>query len=165
MKRLALALTIVLMPLPALAGTTGSLSGTVVEAEGGAPIADAEVVATSATQVEATRTDARGHFSFISLSPGEYTVAAERAGFNTVTFAGVTIFADASLHLPIMLPRLTIVMHYDGPPSRLIKHGTVSDIYSYSNAWVSLFPQVQSDHGALRLTPGITFGAGAPMMH
>jgi len=170
MRALTLAALIAMLaigPTVAYAGTTGSLSGTVLNAVSGAPMADVRVIATSGAQVEATRTDARGNFSFASLTPDIYAVTAEREGFQLVAYANIPIFADASVRLPISLAPVVmrILHHIDGTSGSLIKHGTVSDIYSYNNPWLSLFPPVQSDYAVLRMTPGITFGAGAPVTH
>ena len=49
----------------ALAGTTGGISGTVVDTETRAPIADAQVTAVSPSQSATARTDASGHFTFL----------------------------------------------------------------------------------------------------
>ncbi|MGA8099676.1 MAG: carboxypeptidase regulatory-like domain-containing protein, partial [Candidatus Cybelea sp.] len=53
----------------AIAGTTGSITGTVVAASGGAPIAGALISATSPSQVATEATDASGRFSLLSLAP------------------------------------------------------------------------------------------------
>ena len=58
----------------ALASVTGGLTGTVVDADTSAPIAGAQVTATSPSQSVTTTTDAAGHFTFLTLSPDTYTV-------------------------------------------------------------------------------------------
>ena len=60
---------------PVWAGTTGSLAGTVLETQGGTPIANATVTASSPSQVAVTHTDARGGFVVLSLAPDTYTIA------------------------------------------------------------------------------------------
>src|SRR5215472_1869434 len=61
----------------ALAGTTGALSGYIVQVDGTA-LAGAKVTATSPSESVSTTTDAAGHFSFVSLTPDTYTVTASK---------------------------------------------------------------------------------------
>ncbi|HTX59545.1 MAG TPA: carboxypeptidase-like regulatory domain-containing protein, partial [Verrucomicrobiae bacterium] len=61
-----------LVPSLARAGTTGGLSGTVVDGQSKAPIAGAKVTVASASQIASETTDASGHFAFVSLEPDEY---------------------------------------------------------------------------------------------
>ena len=58
-----------------VAGTTGSLTGTVVDAATKAPIAGATVTATSPSQVARVTTDSAGRFTFISLAPDTFTIS------------------------------------------------------------------------------------------
>ena len=67
---------------PVWAGTTGSLAGTVLETQGGTPIANATVTASSPSQNAKTTTNAAGRFLFLSLSPDTYALSVERPGFD-----------------------------------------------------------------------------------
>lgn len=57
----------------------------VVVTEGGAPVADAAVRASSAADSgfggKATRTDAQGNFTFDGMAPGHYTFSADKTGY------------------------------------------------------------------------------------
>jgi hypothetical protein len=77
-----------------LAGTTGALSGTLVEVDAHNPIANAKVTATSPSETVTTTTDGGGHFAFVSLAPDSYTVSAERPGYESASITGVNVFAD-----------------------------------------------------------------------
>ncbi len=77
----------------ALAGTTGGLSGVVTD-EAGAPISGAAVKLVSASESASTKTDASGHFTFLSLTPDTYTTSVEKDGFSPVSYSGVSVFAD-----------------------------------------------------------------------
>lgn len=52
-----------------------------VVTEGGAPVAEAEVVARGGSSFESARSDSNGAFELESIAPGRYTVTASRAGF------------------------------------------------------------------------------------
>src|SRR5579863_4170478 len=90
----AVAAALLLQTLPASAGTTGSIGGTVLSTENGAPVAGATVVATSPSQTSTTSTDASGRFTILSLAPDTYTIAVTKAGFSPNSTTGVSIFAD-----------------------------------------------------------------------
>jgi len=76
--------------LQASAGTTGSISGKVVDATG-APVV-ATVKAVSASQTVNTVTDKSGQFHFSSLGPDYYTITVSKKGYAAT--AQVDVFAD-----------------------------------------------------------------------
>ncbi len=102
---LTTAMCIALTSTCALAGTTGAISGTVVDAQTGTPIAGARVTAVSPSQSAAAVTDSGGHYAFVSLAPDEYTLQAVQNGYEPVSLSGVAVFADATQVLPITLHR------------------------------------------------------------
>ncbi|MBV8372555.1 MAG: carboxypeptidase regulatory-like domain-containing protein, partial [Candidatus Eremiobacteraeota bacterium] len=118
-----------------LAGTTGSLSGMIVD-ENGAPIAGATVKAASASQTVSSTTDAGGHFQFLSLAPDTYTVSASKTGYNPTTYPGVSIFADQSQTVSIKMQKglKTIATVSAQAAGNLVKSGTTADVYSVNSA-------------------------------
>jgi protocatechuate 3,4-dioxygenase beta subunit len=64
-----------------LAGTTGSISGVVVDPANNQPVADAHVSATSPSQLATTTTDTAGRFTFASRAPDPYTVSVAATAF------------------------------------------------------------------------------------
>ncbi|MGA8473555.1 MAG: carboxypeptidase-like regulatory domain-containing protein, partial [Candidatus Cybelea sp.] len=76
-----------------LAGVTGNLTGSVKDANG-APIAGVQVQASAPSGSRTATTDAGGHFVILSLNPDTYTVNLTREGYQSVSFPGVTVFAD-----------------------------------------------------------------------
>ncbi|HEY4442263.1 MAG TPA: TonB-dependent receptor [Candidatus Elarobacter sp.] len=129
-------IAVLLLPSPALAGTTGSIVGKLVDQKTGAPLAGASVVASSPSQTERSTTDANGGFRFLSLSPDTYTVTVSRTGYETLQLAGITVQADQTQTLNRDLaPRLaTIGSTTSRRASDLVKPGTTSDVYSVSGA-------------------------------
>ncbi len=116
----------------ALAGTTGGVSGSVVDASTQAPIADAKVTVSSPSETMSANTDATGHFAFISLIPDTYTVSVSKDGYAPASEAGITVFADATQTVSVSLqPALkTIAKVTSRAASSLIKSGTTADVYS-----------------------------------
>src|SRR5207249_2187704 len=73
--------------------TTGTLSGKVTNASGGAAIAGATVTISAGG---AATTDGNGNFLFSSLGAGNYTVVASAGGFTTSPAATVSVSAGNS---------------------------------------------------------------------
>lgn len=119
----------------ATAGTTGGLEGAVTD-DNGAPVAGVSVKVTSASQNAATQTDAGGHFTFLSLAPDTYTVSFQKTGYQDISEAGITVFADQHLTLAFRLPKALKEIVHTTAVSRgaLVHSGTTSDVYSVNTA-------------------------------
>lgn len=93
-KFIPLMLLTLLFTFTALAQTSGSLSGSVQDPQGGA-IAGAKVMVSDPTrnfQLDTT-TNNEGTFTFTTLQPGTYTVTIEAGGFKKVVKTGITLNA------------------------------------------------------------------------
>jgi hypothetical protein len=114
-----------------LAGTTGGVSGTVLD-ENNAPVTNALVTVASPSAVSHTTTDNAGKFGFLALIPDTYTLSVEKQGYEPYSQSGVTIVADQNQTLTLATRHAlqTIVRVYSRAPSSLIKPGTVTDVYS-----------------------------------
>lgn len=120
----------------ALAGTTGGITGTVVDAQTHAPVANARITATAPSQTGTTTTDAAGRFTFLSLTPDTYTLTADKEQYTPVNLPGVTVFADSNQTVAIsMQPTLkTIARVTSTAAGSLVKSGTTADVYSVNAA-------------------------------
>jgi Carboxypeptidase regulatory-like domain/TonB dependent receptor/TonB-dependent Receptor Plug Domain len=120
----------------ALAGTTGGLTGSVVDATSSAPIAGAVVTVSSPSQTATVTTDASGRFGFLTLAPDTYTVSVTKDQFQPTTSPGQIVFADSVQTLTIRLNKsLTTIAHVTSTGSgQLVKSGTTADVYSVNAA-------------------------------
>src|SRR5579863_2590140 len=139
MKLKYLAITSLLsvaLALPGRAGTTGGISGIVLEFGTATPLAGVAVSVTSPSQSASTTTDARGHFAFVSLAPDEYTIGLQKVGYSPVSYAGVAVFADAqqTLTLSMRVALKTIANVTSRSASSLVRPGTTADLYSVNAA-------------------------------
>jgi hypothetical protein len=127
-----LAIALAILPKATFAGTTGGLSGTVVDAETHAPIGGVKVTAISPSQTVAGFTDSSGHFAFVSLAPDEYTVTLEKTGYDSLSYAGASVFADAQQTLSFSMRKTlkTIANVTSRSASSLVRPGTTADLYS-----------------------------------
>jgi len=120
----------------ALAGTTGGLSGTVVDSSSGAPVANATVTAQAPSQTTTATTDANGHFVFLSLAPDTYTVSSTKNGYDPASIAGVTVFADSvqTVTVSMRASLKTIASVHSQAAGSLVKSGTTADVYAVNAA-------------------------------
>lgn len=137
MKRGIVALLVVLTfacqgTIGVLAGTTGSISGVVLDASNNQPVAGAYVTASSPSQTTSTTSDAGGHYAFLSLAPDTYTLSVTATSSrDAVNISGVTVQADAALTVTIQQARkLQQIGSTTARATQLVRPGTTADVYS-----------------------------------
>jgi hypothetical protein len=116
-----------------LAGTTGTIQGTVTDASTGTPVAGAHVTALSPSQNATAVTDASGRYTFLSLNPDTYTISSAPVGNHDATsVSGVTVQADQTQTVSLRPSRhLTQIGAVTSrAASALVKPGTTADVYS-----------------------------------
>jgi hypothetical protein len=120
----------------AVAGTTGSIVGTVIDGKTRLPVAGARVEASSPSQSVSTVTDASGRFTFISLVPDTYAISLAKSGYERLVAGGITVQADQQLSQQLNLqPSLAQIGHVTArSPLDLVKPGTTTDVYSVGQA-------------------------------
>ncbi|MBV8372686.1 MAG: TonB-dependent receptor, partial [Candidatus Eremiobacteraeota bacterium] len=120
----------------ALAGTTGGLTGAVVDAETKAPVANAQVTVASPSQTASQTTDALGHFTFLTLAPDTYTVTVTHGGYQAISVPGQVVFADTRQTVTVsLIKELKTIAHVSATGAgTLVKSGTTADIYSVNAA-------------------------------
>src|SRR5580658_1572600 len=116
----------------ALAGVTGGLTGSVTDADTSAPVAGAQVTATSPSQSATATTDAAGHFGFLTLAPDTYTISVSKSGYQPVSVPGQVVLADTVQSVPVRVLKTlrTIARVTSTAGSALVKSGTTADVYS-----------------------------------
>src|SRR5829696_9005938 len=82
--------------------TTGSIGGTVVDANGGA-LPGAKVTATGPTGEKSTVTNDQGGFQIDGLIPGSYNVKIEQTGFKSAVANNVQVFVTKRSTLNLKL--------------------------------------------------------------
>ena len=120
----------------ALAGTTGGLTGSVVDAASSAPVAGAVVTASSPSQSATVTTDASGRFGFLTLAPDTYTVSVTKESYQPLAISGQIVFADTVQTVTARLQKsLSTIAHVTATGSgSLVKSGTTADVYSVNAA-------------------------------
>src|SRR5271163_567655 len=119
-----------------LAGTTGTISGTVTDTATKQPLAGARINATSPSQSATAVADSQGHYTFLSLTPDTYVLSVEYAKYDSILLSGVTVQADQVRVVPLNLGRSlqTIATVHNVSAAALVKQGVTSDVYSITAA-------------------------------
>jgi hypothetical protein len=150
----------------ALAGTTGTLTGTVATPIG-APIAGARVVASGSAQVATVTSDAKGTFAFLSLAPDAYVISLEKAGYERVVLRNVTVTADQTHALNVVMQPLKVIGRVSALPlSGIVSPGTTSDVYSVNRAVADAAQalgggaNLQNAYSAIATVPGLFIPPG-----
>ncbi len=152
-----------------LAGTTGTLTGTVTNTTDNRPLAGAKVTAASPSQVSTATTDAAGHFTLLSLAPDTYTVSIDAQGFQPVAEAGVSVNADQTrvISLTAVKSLRTIARVASRASSSLVKPGTTADVYAVNPTQQAKLALAggggtqDSAFSALSTVPGVAIVPGA----
>lgn len=161
------------------AGTTGTLTGTVVEAGTGKPLPGVRVTATSPSQTSSATTSASGNFAILGLAPDTYTVSAELSGYQSNSSSGVTVVTDTTRVVSLQLDKTlrTIGKVTSRSAGNLVRPGTTADVYSINPAQQAKVAAAggggnqDSAFSALSTVPGVTvlpgqsgyIGAGATL--
>jgi hypothetical protein len=153
---------------PVCAGTTGVLTGTLVDATTKKPLVGAKISVASPSQIATVTSDSTGRFAILSLAPDTYTLSVELAGYEVSSLAGVTIFADNSRDVAISASKIvkTIAVVQSKPASALVKAGTTADVYSIDTTAQAKVAaaggggNLDSAYSALATVPGVVVASG-----
>jgi hypothetical protein len=142
--------------------TTGTVQGDVLDEKGGS-VAGATVEAknldTNFTQTEATNTD--GHFAFLSLAPGRYTVTISKPGFATVLQQNVNLTVGQTITIPVTMKVSSVAQQIivtDVPVVEVTKTESSSTLDEAAVATTPVLGRKFED--LLTLTPGVSISQG-----
>jgi outer membrane receptor protein involved in Fe transport len=122
-----------LSPGAALAGTTGSLSGVVTEAEAAHdPVSRATVIVASLAQTLTAVTDRHGRFTFLSLIPDTYVLSVEKPGYDAISRSDLAILADQNQTITLQFQHhVEEIGHVSAQAGgNIVKPGMTADVYS-----------------------------------
>ncbi|MGR4065120.1 MAG: carboxypeptidase regulatory-like domain-containing protein [Vulcanimicrobiaceae bacterium] len=157
-----------MVPIHAIAGTTGGIVGRTTDSKTQAPLAGVSVTANSPSQTATAVTDASGQFRFLSLAPDTYTVTLSKEGYSPVSQPGVSIFADQVQTLNVALvPSLKVIAQTTSRSAAdLVKPGATGDVFSINAAGARAAASLvgpgglNSAYGAIASVPGVQVDAG-----
>ena len=119
-----------------LAGTTGAISGSVVDPQSNQPVAGARVTATSPSQSVTTTSDAGRTFLVHLAQPRHvHGVGAGNVDRDAASISGVTVQADQTITVTLQQPtKLKVIGSVTSrAAAALVKPGTTADVYSINS--------------------------------
>jgi outer membrane receptor for ferrienterochelin and colicin len=88
------------------AGTTGKISGTIIDAKTGEPLPGVNIVVVGTTYGAVT--DFEGNYNIINLSPGTYTIKVSAIGYSSITLNTIKVNIDLTTREDFKLSEETI---------------------------------------------------------
>src|SRR2546428_10297004 len=142
--------------------TAGTVQGDVLDEKGGS-VAGATVVArnldTNFTQTETTNTD--GHFAFLSLAPGRYTLTISKEGFASVLQQNVNLTVGQTLTIPVTLKVSSVAQQIVVTDVPVIETTKTESSSTLNELTVSETPVLgRKFEDLLTLTPGVAITQG-----
>jgi outer membrane receptor protein involved in Fe transport len=99
---------LIIFSIKSLAGTTGKISGKIIDTSNGEPLIGANVIILGTTLGAATDFD--GNFFIINIPPGKYEVKASIIGYNAVLIQNVKVSVDQTTKLNFELQEEAVEM-------------------------------------------------------
>ena len=142
--------------------TSGTVQGDVLDEKGGS-VAGATVEAknldTNFTQTETTNAD--GHFAFLSLAPGRYTLTISKSGFATVLQQNVNLTVGQTINIPVTMKVSSVAQQIvvtDVPVVEVTKTESASTLDELTVSSTPVLGRKFED--LLTLTPGVSITQG-----
>lgn len=142
-----------------LAGTTGKLAGTIIDASTSEPIIGASVIIDGTMQGAATDLD--GDYTILNIPPGTYTVIISSIGFQKIQYDNVGISVDLTTTLDAKLQQTSIEIGTQviTAERELVVKDMTSSMSTMGSREIRSLP-VQQVQQVLRLSAGIVEADG-----
>src|SRR5882762_5457345 len=142
--------------------TTGTVQGDVLD-EKGASVPGAAVEAknldTNFTQTETSGTD--GHFAFLSLAPGRYTVTISKSGYATVLQQNVNLTVGQTITIPVAMKVSSVAQQIVVSDVPIVEVTKTESSSTLNELTVSSTPVLgRKFEDLLTLTPGVSITQG-----
>src|SRR2546421_5340860 len=142
--------------------TSGTVQGDVLDERGGS-VAGATVEAknldTNFTQTETTNAD--GHFAFLSLAPGRYTLTISESGFATVLQQNVNLTVGQTINIPVTMKVSSVAQQIVVSDVPVIETTKTESSSTLNELTVSSTPVLgRKFEDLLTLTPGVAITQG-----
>ncbi len=142
--------------------SAGTVQGDVLDEKGGSvagATVEAKNLATNFVQTDTTNTD--GHFAFLSLAPGRYTLTISKAGFATIVQENVNLTVGQTITLPVTMKVSSVAQQIvvtDVPIVEVTKTESSSTLDELAVATTPVLGRKFED--LLTLTPGVSISQG-----
>src|SRR5438445_4670093 len=142
--------------------TAGTVQGDVLDEKGGSvagATVEAKNLATNFVQTDTTNTD--GHFAFLSLASGRYTLTISKQGFASVLQQNVNLMVGQTLTIPVTLKVSSVAQQIVVTDVPVIETTKTESSSTLSELTVSGTPVLgRKFEDLLTLTPGVAITQG-----
>src|SRR5256712_4156870 len=142
--------------------TAGSVQGDVVDEKGGSvagTTVEAKNLATNFVQTDTTNAD--GHFAFLSLAPGRYTLTISKSGFATIVQENVNLTVGQTITLPVTMKVSSVAQQIVVTDVPVIETTKTESSSTLNELTVSETPVLgRKFEDLLTLTPGVAITQG-----
>ena len=142
--------------------SAGTVQGDVVDEKGGSvagAIVEAKNLATNFVQTDTTNTD--GHFAFLSLAPGRYTLTISKSGFATIVQENVNLTVGQTITLPVTMKVSSVAQQIVVTDVPIVEVTKTESSSTLNELTVSSTPVLgRKFEDLLTLTPGVSITQG-----
>jgi hypothetical protein len=142
--------------------TAGTVQGDVLDEKGGSvagATVEAKNLATNFVQTDTTNTD--GHFAFLSLAPGRYTLTISKSGFATVVQENVNLTVGQTITIPVTMKVSSVAQQIVVTDVPVIETTKTESSSTLGELTVSSTPVLgRKFEDLLTLTPGVAITQG-----
>src|SRR6184192_4640542 len=142
--------------------TSGTVQGDVVDEKGGSvagATVEAKNLATNFVQTDTTNTD--GHFAFLSLAPGRYTLTISKSGFATIVQENVNLTVGQTITLPVTMKVSSVAQQIVVSDVPIVEVTKTTSSSTLDEITVSSTPVLgRKFEDLLTLTPGVSITQG-----
>ncbi len=155
-KSMGIGLLFLLIPTLIFAGTTGKISGKVIDKETGQPLPGANVMVEGTTMGAAA--DLNGEYFILNIPPGKYSVKASMIGYTSVVQTNVQVRVDLTTSLIFTLSSEVLDMGQSVTvvAERPLIQKDLTASRKIQTAEEVMAAPVEDVQGAVRLTAGVT---------
>jgi outer membrane receptor protein involved in Fe transport len=142
--------------------TTGTVQGDVLDEKGGSvPGASVEAKNLDTNYIRTESTDGDGHFAFLNLAPGRYTLTITKSGFTTIVQQNVNLTVGQVLTIPVSVKVSSIAQQIVVTDVPVIETTATESSATLDEATIATTPVLgRKFEDLLTLTPGVSISQG-----
>src|SRR5437870_1170972 len=142
--------------------TTGTVQGDVLDEKGGSvPGASVEAKNLDTNYIRNESTDGDGHFAFLNLAPGRYTLTITKSGFTTIVQQNVNLTVGQVLTIPVSVKVSSVAQQIIVTDVPVIETTATESSATLDEATIATTPVLgRKFEDLLTLTPGVSITQG-----
>ncbi len=142
--------------------TTSTVQGDVLDEKGGSvPGASVEAKNLDTNYIRTESTDGDGHFAFLNLAPGRYTLTITKSGFTTIVQQNVNLTVGQVLTIPVSVKVSSVAQQIIVSDVPVIETTATESSATLDEATIATTPVLgRKFEDLLTLTPGVSISQG-----